>query len=178
VIAACEALVPYCVKYAELAGENDEDAPIFMPLHRGCVPFMSVKQFETFYWPTLKEVICRLVADGFICRPFAEGDWTMNMKYWNEVPKGKVILHVDQADIFKAKEQVGNTVCLTGNVPATLLELGTPKQVEKYCEKLIDVVGEGGGYILDGAVGIPDGAKLENVKAMTRFTARYGVYKR
>ena len=58
------------------------------------------------------------------------------------------------------------------------MEFGTPKQVEEYCQKLIDVVGEGGGYIMDGAVGVPAGAKLENVKAMTRFTARYGVYRR
>jgi hypothetical protein len=187
VIEACEALVPYCVMYAELPHTlrgKDESArkglkpQVFMPLHRGCVPFMSMKQFETFYWPTLKEVIHRLAADGFICRPFAEGDWTMNMKFWREVPKGKVVLHIDLADIFKAKELVGDNVCLQGNVPATLLELGTPQQVEKYCKKLIDIVGEGGGFFMDGAVGIPDGAKLENVVAMTRFTAKYGVYRR
>jgi hypothetical protein len=187
VIAACEALVPYCVMYGALpstlhrgrrAPRKELTPQIGMPLHRGCVPFMSVKQFETFYWPTLKEVICRLVADGFICGPFAEGDWTINMKYWREVPRGKVVLKIDQADIFKAKEQVGDTVCLQGNVPPSLLEFGTPKQVEEYCRKLIDVVGEGGGYIMDGAVGVPAGAKLENVKAMTRFTARYGVYRR
>lgn len=63
-------------------------------------------------------------------------------------------------------------------MPATLLELGTPRQVEEYCKKLIDIVGEGGGFFMDGAVGIPDGAKLENVVAMTRFTAKYGVYRR
>ena len=187
IIKACEALVPYCVMYAELphtlrikdeSTRKEMKPQIGMPLHRGCVPFMSLKQFETFYWPTLKEVICRLVADGFICRPFAEGDWTMNMKYWREVPKGKVILQIDLADIFKAKELVGDTVCLQGNVPATLLQFGTPKQVEKYCKKLIDVVGEGGGFIMDGAVGIPGGAKIENIVAMTKFTAKYGVYRR
>lgn len=35
-----------------------------------------------------------------------------------------------------------------GDVPATLLSLGTPEQVETYCRKLIDYVGKGGGFIL------------------------------
>jgi uroporphyrinogen-III decarboxylase len=170
--------LPHTLRIKDESTRKELKPQIGMPLHRGCVPFMSLKQFETFYWPTLKEVICRLVADGFICRPFAEGDWTMNMKYWREVPKGKVILKIDLADIFKAKELVGDTVCLQGNVPATLLQFGTPKQVEKYCKKLIDVVGEGGGFIMDGAVGIPGGAKIENIVAMTKFTAKYGVYRR
>ncbi|MBS7279391.1 MAG: hypothetical protein KIH09_06090 [Candidatus Freyarchaeota archaeon] len=51
--------------------------------------------------------------------------------------------------------------------------------MEEYCKKLIDVVGEGGGFIIDGAVaGIPDEARLENVKAMTEATFKYGVYRK
>lgn len=186
VIKACEALVPYCVKYAELpntlrkktSAYKELKPQVGMPLHRGNVPFMSLKQFEKFYWPTLKEVILQLVADGFICRPFAEGDWTMNMKYWREVPRGKVVVHIDLADMCKAKEVIGDIVCLQGNLPASLLEFGTPREVEKYCEKLIDVVGEGGGYIMDTAAGISEGAKMENIVAMTRFTAKYKVNRR
>jgi uroporphyrinogen-III decarboxylase len=45
-----------------------------------------------------------------------------------------------------------------------------------YCKKLIDVVGKGGGFILDGAIGIPDEARPENVRAMVDTTREYGVY--
>jgi uroporphyrinogen-III decarboxylase len=48
--------------------------------------------------------------------------------------------------------------------------------VETYCKKLIDEVGRGGGFILDGAIGMPDEAKPENVKAMADTTKKYGVY--
>jgi uroporphyrinogen-III decarboxylase len=41
---------------------------------------------------------------------------------------------------------------------------------------LIDVVGKGGGFILDGAIGIPDEARPENVRAMVDTTREYGVY--
>lgn len=45
------------------------------------------------------------------------------------------------------------------------------KEVEEYCKKLIDTVGEGGGFIMDGAVNvIPDEVKPENMKAMTELT--------
>jgi len=33
---------------------------------------------------------------------------------------------------------------------------GDPVNVEEYCKKLIDVVGKGGGFILDGGIGVPD----------------------
>ena len=46
-----------------------------------------------------------------------------------------------------------------------------------YCEKLIEVVGKGGGFILDGAIGIPDEAKPPNVRAMAEATSGHGIYR-
>jgi len=45
-------------------------------------------------------------------------------------------------DIFKAKQMLGGHMCLMGDVPATLFKLGTPQQVESYCQRLIDVAGK------------------------------------
>jgi uroporphyrinogen-III decarboxylase len=59
---------------------------------------------------------------------------------------------------------MGNHVCLRGNVPASMLNGGTPDDVTEYSKKLIDVVGKNGGFMLDGAIGIPDEAKLEKRK--------------
>ena len=77
--------------------------------------------------------------------------------------------------MFKAKEILGDTVCLKGNVPLSLLIAGKPDDVKAYCRKLIDVVGAGGGFIMDSSTVIDD-AKPENVKAMFDFTKEYGVY--
>jgi uroporphyrinogen-III decarboxylase len=63
-----------------------------------------------------------------------------------------------------------------GKCAGTLLCVGSPGDVVTYCKKLIDVVGKGGGFILDGAIGIPDDARPENVKAMADTTREYGVY--
>ncbi|MCK4499776.1 hypothetical protein KAU11_04720, partial [Candidatus Babeliales bacterium] len=106
------------------------------------------------------------------------GDYTPRLKYLKKLPKGKIIASFDRTDIFKAKEILGDHMCIKGNVPTSLLCTGTPQQVEKYCKKLINIVGEGGGFIMDGAAGIPGEAKPENVKAMTEITKTHGVYKR
>jgi uroporphyrinogen-III decarboxylase len=57
-------------------------------------------------------------------------------------------------------------VCIRGGIPATTLIAGTPAEVREHCKKVFDVVGEGGGFILDASVGVPDEARPENVRAM------------
>ena len=81
----------------------------------------------------------------------------------------------EATDIFKAKEVLGNQICIRGNVPLSLLATGTPEDVQLYCKKLIDVVGKDGGYIMDSAAGFDD-ARPENVRAMFEFTKDYGIY--
>jgi len=49
--------------------------------------------------------------------------------------------------------------------------------VKDYVKMLIDVVGEGGGLMVDCGVWF-DEAKRENVKAMVDFAKAYGVYKK
>ena len=71
---------------------------------------------------------------------------------------------------------LGDHICIRGNVPLSLLCTGTPDEVKYYCKKLIDVVGKGGGYIMDAGGGL-DEAKAENVHAMIDFTKEYGIYR-
>jgi len=149
---------------------------VFMPLHKGAHGFMSLEQFKTFYWPALQKLMLALIDEGLTPCPFFEGDYTSRLEIIKDIPKGKAIYWFESADIFKAKEVLGDRVCIRGNVPASLLCTGTPQEVRDYCKKLIDVVGRGAGFIMDGAIGIPDEAKPENVKAMADFTREYGVY--
>jgi len=84
-------------------------------------------------------------------------------------------IRFDKTDIFRAKEILKDHTCIEGNVPASLLQVGTVEQVKDYCKKLIDVVGKGGGYIL-GPRSSTDEVKPENLKAMIEFTKEYGRY--
>ena len=59
--------------------------------------------------------------------------------------------------------------------PYLCLQQATLDQVKPYCKKLIDTVGEDGGYIMSSS-GSLDDAKPENMQAMVDFTREYGVY--
>lgn len=162
---ACDRLVPIVVKWITRHSTPFTPPLVFMPLHKGADSFMSVEQFQTFYWPSLKKVIEGLVADGFVPYLFAEGAYGTRLETIADVPKGRTIWHFDHTDMRKAKEILGGTACIQGNVPLPLLQLGSVDEVTTYCRDLIRDVAPGGGFILDtGAV--VDDAKDENILAM------------
>ena len=136
---------------------------------------MSLKQFETFYWSSLKRLILALIDEGLTPYPFFEGDYTSRLEYLAELPKGKILGLFDATDIFKAKEILGDTMCISGMMPLSLLQTGTPQQVKDYTRKLIDVVGKGGGFIM-GPRSAMDEADPELVKVWVDFTREYGKY--
>jgi len=168
-----ELLTKAALQVPKLPGVN----LVFMPLHKGLDGFMSLDQFKIFYWPTLKRMMLTLIDAGFTPCPLWEGNCTSRLETISDMPKGKAVYWFEQTDIFKAKEILGDRICLRGNVPASILNVGEPKQVKDYCKRLIEVVGKGGGFILDGAIGIPDDAKPENVMAMVEAVHEYGVYR-
>ena len=149
---------------------------IYIPLHFGADGFMSAKQFETFYWPGLKKLILGLIDAGLTPCPFLEGDFLSRLPYFTDLPKGKVVLYFDATDLVKAKEIVGGTACIAGNMPLSLLQSGTPDQIRDYSKRLIDMVGKGGGFIMTSRGGMDD-ANPELVKVWAEFTKEYGVYR-
>jgi len=148
---------------------------VFIPLHRGADGFMSLKQFETFYWPSLKKLMLTLIDNGLTPCPFFEGDYTMRLKYLAELPKGKILGLFDATDIYKAKEALRDVMCISGMMPLSLLQLGTPDSVRDYAKKLIDVVGKDGGFVM-GPRSIMDEADPRLVKVWVEFTKEYGTY--
>ncbi|MBW2418383.1 MAG: hypothetical protein JRH19_07540 [Deltaproteobacteria bacterium] len=73
---------------------------------------------------------------------------------------------VSSTDILAAKDVLRDPLCLKGDVPAALLSIGTPAEVEAYCSRLINRVGDGRGFILSSDCGVPADARPENFRAM------------
>ena len=172
----CEKLLPLVTELGVTTAMMSGTPRVYIPLHRGDDTFMSLKQFETFYWPTLKKLICTLVDARLTPIADFQGTYTSRLEHLLELPKGKVICQFDTTDLFKAKEILAGHLCIQGNVPSSLLQVGTQQEVKDCCKKLIDVVGKGGGYIMSPGCSL-DYSKPENVKAMFDFTREYGVYK-
>jgi uroporphyrinogen-III decarboxylase len=173
-LAATEKMLPIMVDLG-LGTKRRGAKRVFIPLHKGLDGFMSPEHFEKFFWPTLKRLVETLIEEGLNPILLWEGDCTSRLETIGDIPPGKAIYHFERTDIFKAKEVLGDRVCLRGNVPLSMLCAGTPDDVKAYCKKLIDKVGKGGGFIMDAAA-VVDGAKIENLKAMIDFTKEYGRY--
>ncbi|MGD9503484.1 MAG: uroporphyrinogen decarboxylase family protein [Syntrophobacteraceae bacterium] len=176
VMAACEKLLPIMIDSAVASAKRTGVMRVFIPLHKGLDGFMSDQQFHKFYWPHMKELLNALIREGITPWVLVEGACNTRLEAFRDVPPGKVLYHFEATDIFRAKEMMKDRCCIRGNVPATLLSVGAPEDVKAYCKKLIDVCGEGGGYIMDASTTLSD-AKVENVQAMYDFTKEYGVYK-
>jgi hypothetical protein len=171
-----ERMAPFVTNAAINGARAKGNLRVFLPLHKGTDSFMSPRQFNTYYWPTLQKLIYDLVEAG--CTPYLliEGAYNTRLDIIKEVPKGKCIYHFEATDIFEAKKKLGDTVCIMGNMPNSLLATGSVEQVKEYTKKLIDVCGDGGGYIMSAGALI-DHAKTENVEAWFETTREYGQYR-
>jgi uroporphyrinogen-III decarboxylase len=174
--AAIELVTPPIIEFAIQTAKELGGTVVSIPLHRGADPFMSNDQFAEFYWPSLKELLLAIIDADLTPFPYWEGSYTNRLEFLAELPPGKVWGHFDVIDLEKAKEMIGDVICFWGNIPAQTLMSGTPEQTQDYVKKLIDTFGDNGGLIVDGAMGIPKEAKLENVMAMTEAVFEHGVY--
>jgi hypothetical protein len=137
--------------------------------------FMFAEQFKRFYWPTLRDLTIGLIDERMTSYLFWEGDCTSRLPLIKDIPPGKVVHRFEATDMMKAKDIVGERICIWGSVPVSILGTATPEDVRAYCKRPIDYAGKSGGLIMGGSAGVND-AKVGNVRAMFDFTKEYGIY--
>jgi hypothetical protein len=175
-LAAMEKMLPVILKRIQNLMPTSGNKLVFMGPHRGAQGFMSLAQFEKFYWPGLKASILALVEHGFTPLILWEGDYTSRLKYIAELPVGKIIHRFDRTDVYRARKALGPGHCIAGGIVPSLLGTATPDQVKDECKRLIENVGRDGAYIMSHSTPL-DEARIENVRAMIDTTKEYGVYK-
>ena len=164
--AAMDAALPFMVGQKCEATKQQGLSYIWVGGWRSASAMLSKSLWDRFVFPYFNKVINEVIDAGIHPILHFDSDWTRDLERFKVFPKGKCIFSVDgMTDIFKAKEILGDTMCIMGDVPASLLSLGTPDEVYKYCRKLIDELGQEG-FILHPGCDIPMDAKIENVQAM------------
>jgi hypothetical protein len=174
-LAAMDRVLPIILRKIRTMANTSGNKLVFMGPHRGSDGFMSLRQFEKFYWPGLKATILALIEMGFTPYVFWEGDYTSRLPYLLEIPPGKIICRLDRTDIYSAKKILGGHNCIAGGMLPSLLQTGSVQQVEDESAKLIEFIGKDGGFIMGSSCPL-DEAKIENVKAMVETTRQYGRY--
>ncbi|MGD8465469.1 MAG: uroporphyrinogen decarboxylase family protein [Anaerolineae bacterium] len=174
-LAAEEKVLPLQIGGAIGQAQMSGNPRIFIPLHRGADGFMSDEQFERFYWPTLKALILALIDAGLTPCPFFEGGYDQRLRYLKELPAGKVMGQFDRSDLAKVKAELGDTMCIAGGMPVSLLQAGTPETVRAETKRIIETIGRDGGFIMSNNT-VLDEADPALVRAWVEATREYGEY--
>ena len=174
---AIERIIPLTLQSVKDMSEFSVGPTVFIPMHKGDDSFMSVKQFEKFYWPSFRKLLLGIIEEGLVPSMVVDGTYNRRLEYIKDLPKGSVIWVFEKTDMALAKKVLGGHACIGGNVKGSLVRTGTPEDVKKYCRWLIDTCAPGGGYILSMGVSV-DKANPDNFHAMVQTAKEYGVYKR
>lgn len=174
VLAACNIFADKMISaFTSLKGADLLVKRVLFPLHKGMDSFMNNEKYERFYWQPFKRIISALVDMGVTPFIYSEGSYNSRLEILADVPKGKVIYHFQDVDMARAKKTLGNTACITGNIPHYLLEHGSKEEVEADVKRLIDTCAAGGGYMLDTDM-VLDNCKRENLEVMFDTCKSYG----
>jgi hypothetical protein len=133
---------------------------------------LSVRQFEEFFWPYLKKVIDAAVQHKKRIMAFSESTILRFAEFFQEIPKGVLLLHPEQDDIFEVRKKLPN-IALSGGMYASLLGEGTEEQCVNRAKELIDTMGDG--YVLsqDKMMSFRPDCKRENLLAVNEFVRNY-----
>jgi len=175
VLEACDRLVPNLVDWAVRACDVNRHPLCFIPLHKGADGFMSDEDFRTIYWPSFKKVLLGLIDQGIVPLCFAEGGYNERLEAIRdpEIPAGRMIWMFDSTDMRAAKRNLGGYQCFGGNVPGSLLTMGTPEKVDAYVKDLLGDVAGDGGFLLGTGI-VLDEADPACFKAFVEAGRRYG----
>ncbi len=166
VIAAMDAIVPHLAVNGIRRAKQRGYPLVWVGGWRTAPCMLSPEMWRRFAWPYFSRLVCEVVDAGLIALLHLDSDWTRELECFKELPRGRCIMALDgETDIFKAKEVLGDHMCIMGDVPASMLFLDTPENVYAYCTRLIRELGPEG-FILQSGCDIPANAKLENVQAM------------
>jgi len=86
-------------------------------------------------------------------------------------------LEANAVDIYRAKEEIGRSICLCGNLDLSyMLTRAEPAEIEEDVRKHLRGLAPGGGYCLGSSNSIPNYVPLEKYLAMNRACLELGRY--
>lgn len=146
------------------------DASVMMLAHN----IMNQKQFERFYWPSLKKLLDAYAEKGMNVRVFCEGSIGRYLDYFTDFPKGTLTFHLEQDDPFTVREKLPN-VAIMGGMTTDMLANATPEECVAYTKRLCDELGKEGGFIFseNKMLSYRNDANSENMKAICDFLNGY-----
>ncbi len=140
--------------------------------------FMSPKDMRKLLLPYYKRITKTAHNLGGKCILHSDGNLMSVLDFI--VDSGFDGLHsldpVAGMDLTKIKQQVGDKLCLLGNIDVSyVLSRGSRKEVEAAVKEAIEIAGPGGGFMVS-TTNMHPSVRPENLRWMVEATKKYGVY--
>lgn len=133
--------------------------------------FMSIKHWRRFLKPRLKEMYGAAKKRG--CAVMSHSDGNITELFPELIELGVDVsdcLQPEVMDLAFIKKEYGKDIVLFGGLGCqSTIPRGTPEEVVKEAKERLQLLGEGGKYILGPAGSIPTEAPIENVIALVDF---------
>lgn len=140
------------------------------------VETISPATYRRLAYPRLKKFFSAMKAANFPASLHECGNTVPILS--NMISVGADILELDpKTDMYSAKATSrGKTVVLGMVDPANVLHRGTPELVEEKTREALEVMGQGGGFILGPGCSLVPETPEENVMALIECARKYGAY--
>jgi uroporphyrinogen decarboxylase len=130
---------------------------------------VSPQVYRTYLFPWLEELSAIARKAGWPFVMHTDGD--VRLLIDDLVKIGLNALHPIEPEcmsLAELKKEIGNEVCLIGNVSVDILSRGTVEQTRQDVARCFKQGAPGGGYMISSSNSIPAYAKPENVSAMVQ----------
>lgn len=135
---------------------------------RSAPEMISPAMFDRFVWPYMKAYAELALKKGALPIFHLDANWDLALPHFLEMPKGTCVLALDgKTDIYRAKELLGDHMCIMGDIKPELCAFGTPEEVYDKSVELIKSIGPRG-FILATGCDIPSNAPFENAQMICR----------
>ena len=151
-------------------GFNGYVAPITYALLGHTI--LNRKQFEDFYLPHFRPAIDECIKRGVRLYIHAEGSILRFAEYFEDIPKGYILMHLEQDDPIEFRKRLPN-IAIAGGMPVTLLRNGTKEECVEYARRLINELGDGFVLDQDKMMSFRQDCTSENLAAVNDFARNY-----
>ena len=173
----CESLLNQAIETQKVFAEAGADAIINcsdVAFNTGT--FISPEMMEEFFYPYLYRWVHSVKDIGLYSIWHTDGNI---LNIMDKVIDSKVnaIQCVDPCagmNIVSLKEKYDHQLCLIGNVNCSILQTGTPDEIDKEVKSIVTGCNKGGGFILSGCNVIFKGISAENYQIMVDARRKYG----
>ena len=141
-------------------------------------PFFNPEQMERFIWPNLSKWASEVKSNGVYTILHSDGNLTPYLEGIanSGVEALQAIDPIAGMDMKKAKDQVGDRLCLCGNIDCGLILTGTAEQVYEATCDLLKTCKSDGGLVLGASNALQEEASQENYLAMIKAWKEHGSY--